>query len=373
MPTRFRWLAAKEFRELLASRAFWLLLVMIAPLVGHAFITAVDTYAEASGIGGGPAALSQGLSPLDGILVPSFGAYDLAVTLLFPFVAIRLVAAEKASGAWKLMLQSPAERGRHAGSQGRDPAGRMDAGVDPGAGRAGALEALRRLALCAGGPQSAARASAAGDGGGGNRGGGGRDRHRRGFRRDREPGLHGGHMGAGIHRRGPRGPASETRELHAQRRAARLRAGRVPLVHGDRHARHGSRRLRAGGGVAPRGEAAAQAGGRHRRGAARLRPVCGGGQFAAQRLGFQREPPQLLLRRRRAYPGEDTPAAARDRLPLGRRPAADGPGPQHPRQAAAGAALGGRSITPRVRVRDCSRRRATIMAKSGTRSAGANP
>ena len=100
-------LLAKEFRELLASRAFWLLLLMIGPLVGHGFITAVDTYAEASGIGGGPAALAEGLSPLDGILVPTFGAYDLAVTLLFPFVAIRLVSAEKSSGAWKLMLQAP--------------------------------------------------------------------------------------------------------------------------------------------------------------------------------------------------------------------------------------------------------------------------
>jgi len=100
-------LLGKEFRELLASRAFWLLLLMIGPLLGHSFITAVDTYAEASGIGGGPAALAQGLSPLDGILVPTFGAYDLAVTLLFPFVAIRLISAEKASGAWKLMLQAP--------------------------------------------------------------------------------------------------------------------------------------------------------------------------------------------------------------------------------------------------------------------------
>jgi ABC-2 type transport system permease protein len=108
---RFRWLVAKEFRELMASRAFWLLLLMIGPLVGHGFITAVDTYAEASGIGGGPAALAQGLSPLDGVLVPTFGAYDLAVTLLFPFVAIRLVAGEKASGAWKLLLQSPASAG----------------------------------------------------------------------------------------------------------------------------------------------------------------------------------------------------------------------------------------------------------------------
>jgi ABC-2 type transport system permease protein len=105
---RFAWLLSKEFRELLASRAFWLLLLMIGPLAGHGFITAVDIYAEASGIHGGPAALSQGLSPLDGMLVPTFGAYDLAVTLLFPFVAIRLISAEKASGAWKLMLQSPA-------------------------------------------------------------------------------------------------------------------------------------------------------------------------------------------------------------------------------------------------------------------------
>lgn len=98
---------AQQAREVALSRAFWLLLIMIGPLLGHAFITAVDSYAEASGIGGGPAALAQGLSPLDGIFVPAFGAYDLAVTLLFPFVAIRLISGEKESGAWKLMLQMP--------------------------------------------------------------------------------------------------------------------------------------------------------------------------------------------------------------------------------------------------------------------------
>ena len=102
----FGWLVRKEFRELFASRAFWLLLLVIGPLVGQSFITAVDAYAEASGIGGGPSALAQGLSPLDGIFVPALGAYDLAVTLLFPFVVIHLVAGEKQSGAWKLMLQT---------------------------------------------------------------------------------------------------------------------------------------------------------------------------------------------------------------------------------------------------------------------------
>jgi hypothetical protein len=102
----------------MASRAYWLLLLMIGPLVGHGFITAVDLYAEASGIGGGPAALAQGLTPLDGLLVPTFGAYDLAVTLLFPFVAIRLLAAEKESGALKLALQLPVRVGSMLAAKG---------------------------------------------------------------------------------------------------------------------------------------------------------------------------------------------------------------------------------------------------------------
>lgn len=100
-------LLAKEGRELVASRSFWLLLLMIGPLVGQGFITSVNLYAEASGSGGGPAALPQGLTPLDGILAPTFGAYDLAAMFLFPFVAIRLISAEKQSGALKLLLQLP--------------------------------------------------------------------------------------------------------------------------------------------------------------------------------------------------------------------------------------------------------------------------
>jgi ABC-2 type transport system permease protein len=100
-------LLAKERRELWASRSFWLLLLMIGPLAGHGFISAVGLYAEASGIGGGPAALPQGLTPLDGMLAPTFGAYDLAATFLFPFVVIRMNAAEKQNGGLKLLLQLP--------------------------------------------------------------------------------------------------------------------------------------------------------------------------------------------------------------------------------------------------------------------------
>ena len=111
----WRRLFDKDRRELAASRAWLVLLVLLGPLVGHAFTTAVDSYAEASGASGGPAALAQGLSPLDGIVVPTFGAYAIAATLLFPFVAIRLVSAEKQTGSLKLLLQSRTSLGTMLG------------------------------------------------------------------------------------------------------------------------------------------------------------------------------------------------------------------------------------------------------------------
>ncbi|MFL6246426.1 MAG: ABC transporter permease [Thermoanaerobaculia bacterium] len=105
---RARDLIRKELAELTVSRAWWLLLIVVGLLTGQAFIGAVRTYAEMSA----PAALAQGLSPLDGIIVPTLGAYDLAIMLLFPFVAIRLVAQERTTGALKIVLQWPVTRGR---------------------------------------------------------------------------------------------------------------------------------------------------------------------------------------------------------------------------------------------------------------------
>ncbi len=103
------WLLAKDARELLASRAYWFLLLAAGLLAGHAFLTGVDAYAEMSGAGGGPAALAAGLSPLDGVVVPLLDTLALAAMLLLPFVVIRLVAHEKQNGAWQLLVQGPAQ------------------------------------------------------------------------------------------------------------------------------------------------------------------------------------------------------------------------------------------------------------------------
>ena len=101
----FLWLLNKECRELVASRAWWVLLLVIGPLVGVSFISAVRTYAEVSGLNGTSAGVGEALSPLTGVWAPAFSACELAAVFLLPFVVIRLVAGDRQSGALKLELQ----------------------------------------------------------------------------------------------------------------------------------------------------------------------------------------------------------------------------------------------------------------------------
>ena len=84
-----------------------MLLVAIGPLVGFSFISAVRTYAEASGLGGTAAGVGEAFSPLIGVWAPTFSACELAAVFLLPFVAIRLVAGDRQSGALKLEMQQP--------------------------------------------------------------------------------------------------------------------------------------------------------------------------------------------------------------------------------------------------------------------------
>ena len=91
-------LFANELRDVLSGRALWTMLLILCPLVGYSFFQAVSLYGEASAAARDSPLLASGLSPLDGVLVPTFGALYLAVTLLFPFVAIRTLGREKESG-----------------------------------------------------------------------------------------------------------------------------------------------------------------------------------------------------------------------------------------------------------------------------------
>ena len=97
------WLIRKEWRELVSSRAWWVMLLATGPIVGVAFANAVRTYADISADTG----CGIVCSPLLGIWAPTFSAFELVAIFLLPFVAIRSLAGDRQSGALALELQRP--------------------------------------------------------------------------------------------------------------------------------------------------------------------------------------------------------------------------------------------------------------------------
>jgi hypothetical protein len=93
----------KEWRELLASRAWWVMVLAAGPIVGIAFTNAVATYADVSADPG----CGIVCSPLLGIWAPTFSAYEIVAIFLLPFVAIRSLTGDRQSGALTLELQRP--------------------------------------------------------------------------------------------------------------------------------------------------------------------------------------------------------------------------------------------------------------------------
>jgi ABC-type transport system involved in multi-copper enzyme maturation permease subunit len=97
----------QEIRALLVSPALWIMLIILSLLVGYSFIQAVELFSQASRTALSYPELASGMNPLEGIFVPTFGAYYLVETLLLPFVIIRLVGQDKQNGTLKLLLQLP--------------------------------------------------------------------------------------------------------------------------------------------------------------------------------------------------------------------------------------------------------------------------
>ena len=101
------------------------MLLLIGPLVGVSFISAVRTYAEAERLNGTAAGVGEAFSPLVGVWAPTFSACELAAAFLLPFVAIRLVAGDRQSGALKLELQQPMSAFARIVGEGAGAAGRL--------------------------------------------------------------------------------------------------------------------------------------------------------------------------------------------------------------------------------------------------------
>ena len=103
-----RWLLVqKELQDIVAGRGFWAALLIAVFLSGYSYIQALKLYGQASQAAQHSPELGRGLSPLDGILVPSFGGLYLISSLLYPFVVIRTIGLEKQTGGLQLLLQLP--------------------------------------------------------------------------------------------------------------------------------------------------------------------------------------------------------------------------------------------------------------------------
>ncbi len=102
-----RVLLQQESRGLFGATALWLMLIILSLLLGFSFVQAVKLFSQASRTALSYPALAAGLNPLEGIFIPTFGAYYLVETLLLPFVIIRLIGRDQQNGTLKLLLQLP--------------------------------------------------------------------------------------------------------------------------------------------------------------------------------------------------------------------------------------------------------------------------
>ncbi len=83
------------------------MVIILSLLVGYSFTQAVALFSQASRTALSYPALADGMTPLDGIFIPSFGAYYLVETFLLPFIIIQLIGRDKHDGTLKLLLQLP--------------------------------------------------------------------------------------------------------------------------------------------------------------------------------------------------------------------------------------------------------------------------
>ena len=76
----------QEIRNLLVAPALWVMFIIVSLLVGYSFFQAVDLFSQASRTALSYPEMASGMNPLEGIFMPTFGAYYLSQTLLLPFV-----------------------------------------------------------------------------------------------------------------------------------------------------------------------------------------------------------------------------------------------------------------------------------------------
>jgi ABC-2 type transport system permease protein len=100
----------RELAIAFGARVTWIAAAIAALVVGHGFVLAVDLYSAASRAALANTLMRKELDPLSGVVRPMLGGCQLAVALLVPVIAARLLAVEKERntfGAAALAAGSP--------------------------------------------------------------------------------------------------------------------------------------------------------------------------------------------------------------------------------------------------------------------------
>jgi hypothetical protein len=100
----------RELALAFGARVTWVAAAVAALVIGHGFVLAIDLYAAASRAALASTLMRRELDPLAGIVRPTLGGCQLAVAVLVPVIAARLLAVEKERntfGAAALAARSP--------------------------------------------------------------------------------------------------------------------------------------------------------------------------------------------------------------------------------------------------------------------------
>jgi hypothetical protein len=90
----------RELAIALRARATWLVAALAALLTGHGFVLAVDLFSAASRSALAGSLQAREMDPLAGIVRPTLGGVGLALALLGPIVATRVLSVEKERGGF---------------------------------------------------------------------------------------------------------------------------------------------------------------------------------------------------------------------------------------------------------------------------------
>jgi hypothetical protein len=91
---------SRELAIALRSRATWGVVALAALIVGHGFVLAVDLFSAASRSALTSSLQAKEMDPLLGIVRPTLGGIDLALSLLAPVSATRILSIEKERGSF---------------------------------------------------------------------------------------------------------------------------------------------------------------------------------------------------------------------------------------------------------------------------------